>query len=146
MPERDPLIVSNFALEIQGVVKAFFKQASGFDNSSEIVTHKMVDAKGRQVVQKIPGELNWGDITLQRGITDDLSLWKWRQQIIDGRINEARKDGSIVLYNQEMTEVARFNFHNGWPSAWKGPDVNAEDNSVGIEEITIAHEGLERVL
>lgn len=146
MPERDPLIGSNFALEIQGVVVGFFKQASGFNNSSEVVTHKMTDDKGRQVIYKVPGELNWDDITLQRGITDDMTLWKWRQQVINGQIAEARKNGSIVMYNQSGEEKARFNFHNGWPSAWKGPDVNAEDNAVAIEEITITHEGLERVL
>ena len=50
------------------------------------------------------------------------------------------------MYNQASEEIARFNFTNGWPSGWKGPDVNAEDQAVAIEEITIAHEGLERVL
>ena len=42
--------------------------------------------------------------------------------------------------------MARFKFANGWPSGWKGPDVNSEDQSVAIEEITITHEGLERAL
>ena len=40
--------------------------------------------------------------------------------------------------------TAGFNFVNGWPSSWKGPDVSAEDNAVAVEEITIAHEGLVR--
>ena len=58
----------------------------------------------------------------------------------------ARADGSIVMYNARHEEVARFNFRNGWPSSWKGPDVSADDESVAIEEITIAHEGLTRAL
>jgi phage tail-like protein len=32
----------------------------------------------------------------------------------------------------------------GWPSEWKGPDVNTTNNDVAVEEITIAHEGLIR--
>jgi phage tail-like protein len=33
---------------------------------------------------------------------------------------------------------------NGWPSKWKGADLNAGENAVAVEEITITHEGLER--
>ena len=146
MAERDPLIGAHFALEVQGVVSAFFSQASGFNNASEVITHQAVDGQGRTVIQKIPGDLTWDDITLNRGITDDSSLWDWRQKVIDGEVESARADGSIVMYNARHAEVARFNFRNGWPSSWKGPDVSADDESVAIEEITIAHEGLTRAL
>ena len=144
MAERDPLIGAHFALDVDGVVSAFFKEASGFNNSSEVVTHQAVDAQGRTVIQKIPGTLTWDDITLRRGITDDRGLWDWRQKVIDGLVGEARANGSVIMYNSKSEEVARFNFANGWPSGWKGPDVNSEDQSVAIEEITITHEGLER--
>jgi phage tail-like protein len=146
MADRDPLIGAHFALEVQGVVSAFFSNASGFNNNTEVVTHQAVDAMGKSVVQKIPGDLTWDDITLSRGITDDLALWTWRQQVINGDVIGARKDGSVIMYNSMGEEKARFNFRNGWPSGWKGPDVSAEDQAVGIEEIVIAHEGLDRVL
>jgi|TARA_B100000315_G_scaffold97056_1_gene89244 phage tail-like protein len=146
MAERDPLIGAHFALDVDGVVSAFFKDASGFNNSSEVVTHQAVDASGKSVIQKIPGDLNWEDITLSRGITDDKALWDWRQKVIDGDVAGARANGSIIMYNQANEEISRFNFVNGWPSAWKGPDVSSEDQSVAVEAITIAHEGLVRVL
>ena len=146
MAERDPLIGAHFALDVDGVVSAFFKEASGFSNSSEVVTHQAVDAAGKSVVQKIPGDLTWDDLTLSRGITDDKALWDWRQKVIDGDVAGARANGSVIMYNQASEEMARFNFVNGWPSAWKGPDVSSEDQSVAVEEITIAHEGLTRVL
>ena len=146
MAQRDPLIGAHFALDVDGVVSAFFKEASGFNNTSEIVTHQAVDASGKSVLQKIPGDLTWDEITLSRGITDDKALLDWRQKVIDGDVAGARANGSVVMYNQSNEEVARFNFVNGWPSAWKGPDVSSEDQSVAVEEITIAHEGLDRVL
>ncbi len=145
MAERDPLIGARFALDVDGVVSAFFASASGFNNSSEVVTHQAVDASGKSVIQKIPGDLTWDDLTLTRGITDDSALWDWRQKVIDGDVVGARANGSVIMYNQAGEEVARFNFTNGWPSSWKGPDVSSEDQAVAIEEITIAHEGLERV-
>ena len=66
--------------------------------------------------------------------------------VIDGNVEGARANGSVIIYSQANEEVSRFNFYNGWPVSWKGPDVKADDNSVAIEEITIAHERLERVL
>ena len=146
MAERDPLIGAHFALDVDGVISAFFKEASGFSNSSEVVTHQAVDASGRSVIQKIPGDLTWDDLTLRRGITDDTALWDWRQKVIQGNVAEARANGSIIMYNQAQEEMARWNFTNGWPSSWKGPDVNADDQAVALEEISIAHEGLDRVL
>jgi len=146
MAERDPLIGAHFALDVDGVVSAFFKEASGFSNTSEVVTHQAVDAAGKSVLQKIPGDLTWDDLTLSRGITDDKALWDWRQKVIDGDVAGARANGSVIMYNQANEEMATFNFTNGWPSAWKGPDVSSEDQSVAVEEITIAHEGLTRVL
>lgn len=145
MGERDPLIGAHFAVEIDGVISAFFSQASGFNNSSEVITHQAVDDAGKSVVHKIPGDLTWDDITLNRGITDDSALWDWCMKVVNGDVEGARSNGSVIMYNQASQEVARWNFTNGWPSGWKGPDVNAEDQAVAIEEVTIAHEGLERV-
>ena len=144
MAERDPLIGAHFALDVDGVVSAFFKEATGFNNSSEVITHQAVDDQGRSVIQKLPGDLTWDDIVLRRGISDDQALWNWRQKVVEGKVNEARAHGSVIIYNQANEEVARFTFTNGWPSGWKGPDVNAEDQTVAIEEITITHEGLVR--
>ena len=144
MAERDPLIGAHFALDVDGVVSAFFSEASGFNNNSEVITHQAVDDQGRSVIQKIPGDLTWDDITLRRGITDSKALWDWRQMVIDGDVEGARANGSVIMYNNAQEEVARFNFVNGWPSGWKGPDVSSDDQSVAIEEITIAHERLER--
>ena len=59
-------------------------------------------------------------------------------------IDGARRNGSIVLYDSMQTEVARWNFVNGWPSVWKGSDLDAGANEIAVEEVTIAHEGLER--
>ena len=142
----NPLLGSNFSLDVQGMESTFFTSASGFSNSSEVVEHKMVDGSGMQVTHKIPGEASFDDITLERGITDNMDLWAWRQEILDGNVDSARKDGSIVMYAQDLTEVARWNFIKGWPSAWGGPDVNADGNDVAVESITITIENLTRVL
>jgi len=145
MAERDPLIGARFALEVDGVVLGWFAAASGFNNKSEVIVEQSVGPDGKAILKKIPGTLSYDDLTLSRGISDDKALWDWRQEIINGQVDKgARRDGSVILYNHAMEEKARFNFYNGWPSSWKGPDVKADDNSVAVEEVSIAHERLER--
>src|SRR5579883_1846594 len=86
-----------------------------------------------------------GTFTLKRGITDAMDMWKWRKLVEQGDIDSARKNGSITMYNQQGTAVAKWNFTNAWPSKLTGPSANAGNNEVAIEELELTHEGYERV-
>ena len=146
MPDReDPLVGCQFSLEIQGVISGYFTEVSGLGSEHEIVEHKVVDKNGHDMVMKIPGRLKWSDITLKRGLTSSMDLWDWRKQVEDGDVQGARKNGSVVMYDQSYSQVARWNFANAWPSKVSGPSLNAQNNEFGIEEMVIVHEGIERV-
>ena len=101
--------------------------------------------KGKNVIKKTPGAIKWGDIQLKRGFTDDMALYEWRQKVVDGKLEDARKNGSVVVYDYENEEVLRWNFINGWLSKYQGPSLNASGNDIAIESITIVHEGLKRI-
>jgi phage tail-like protein len=145
MAPKDPLASYTFALEIQGLTEATFREGAGFDSEQEVIESREVGKGGVVFIKKLPGALKWSNITLRRGMTDSLDLWKWRKKVADGDIEGARMDGSIVIYDPKLQEVARYNFKRGWPCKWKGPDLNATANEVAIEELDLAHEGLERV-
>ncbi len=140
----DPLVSFHFALEVQGAVSGFFTEIGGLGSETEIVDHKVVTPNGQEVIQKIPGRLKWGEITLKRGVTSEMDMWKWRKLVEDGKISSARKNGSIVMYDESLKEIARWNFTNGWPSKINGPQLQADSNAYGIEELTIVHEGIVR--
>ena len=141
----DPLVSFHFYVEIDGIAQAQFKECSGLESTSEVVEYKEANRDGVTIVRKIPGAISWSDVVLKRGITDVMELWDWRKQIEEGNVDRARKNGSIVLYNQSNQEVARWNFVEGWPSKITGPQISADSNEIAIEELTITHEGLERV-
>lgn len=146
MPDReDPLVGCQFSLEIQGVISGYFTEVGGLGSEHEIVEHKVVDKNGHDMVMKIPGRLKWSDITLKRGITSSMDVWDWRKQVEDGDVQGARKNGSVVMYDQSYSQIARWNFSNAWPSKVSGPSLNAQNNEFGIEEMVIVHEGIERV-
>lgn len=144
MPDiKDPIANFKYAVEIQGVVTGFFTECSGLGSEHEIIEHKVV-IKGKDVIQKVPGRMKWENISLKRGITDSMDIWKWRKQVEDG-VSDVRKNGSITMLAQDLSEVARWNFERAWPSKVTGPQLKSNANEIGIEDLTLVHEGLERV-
>jgi phage tail-like protein len=140
----DLLTTFSFHVELDGIDIGAFKECSGVDSETEIIEYKETTKDGKMVIRKLPGAMKWADITLKKSIDNKKDLWDWRKQVEQGEIDDARRNGSVVLYDSTAKEVARWNFFDGWPSKWKGADLNAGENNVAVEEITITHEGLER--
>jgi phage tail-like protein len=74
-----------------------------------------------------------------------MDIWTWRKQVEDGDVAGARQNGSVVMYDQTLAEVARWNFENAWPLKVTGPSVKSDGNEIGVEELTVVHEFIERV-
>lgn len=140
----DLLTTFSFHVELDGVDIGAFKEASGVESETEIIEYKEATRDGKMIIRKIPGAMKWSDITLKKRIDVTRDLWEWRREVEMGDIDAARRHGSIVLYDSTHSEVARWNFESGWPSKWKGADLNAGEDQVAVEEITITHEGLTR--
>jgi phage tail-like protein len=146
MPEReDPLVGFHFAVEISDVIQGYFTECSGLGSEHEVIEQKVVNAKGQEVIVKQPGRLKWENITLKRGITSNMDLWNWRKQVEDGDVDGARKNGSIVIYDQNLNEVARWDFERAWPVSVSVALPRVDSNEIGIEELTLAHEYIRRV-
>jgi phage tail-like protein len=135
-----------FLLEIQGiigdtkVIVGGFKSVSGMDSETEIIEFKQGND---MVVRKKPGRTTYANIVLERGYTATDDLWQWRKNIEDGKID--RRAGSIIILdNDGQTEVARYNFYEGWPCKWYVPDMDADKSSMAIEKVEIAVEKIER--
>jgi len=141
---EDPLVGFHFAVDIMGVITGYFTECSGLGSENEIVEHKVV-ADGKEVVIKLPGRLKWDNITLKRGITSKMDIWKWRQQVENGEVEAARKSGSIIMFDQTLKPVARWDFERAWPLKVSGPSPKADSNEIGVEELVITHEYIKRV-
>ena len=135
---------SVFVLEIDSVEMGSFRKVAGIESETETIEYKEVTKDGRMIIRKQPGAMKWSDITLERRIDSSQDLWGWRKQVIDGDIDKARRNGSIVAKDSKMQEVARWNFTAGWPSKWTGADFDAGANDVATEKVVITHEGIER--
>jgi phage tail-like protein len=138
----DPYGNYNFLVEIQGIARAAFQEASGFDSSIDVVEHR--EGGENTTLRKLPAMTKYSNITLKWGTTDDRDLYNWHRQWVTGDPAAKRQNGSIVLLDRQGREKVRWNFFNAWPAKWTGPSFNAEGNDVAIETLELAHEGLER--
>lgn len=143
--ESDPLVGFQFAIEVGGMVTGYFTECGGIGSENEIAETKTVTDTGQEVVLKVPGRLKFGDVTLKRGITDNLQIWEWRQFVEEGKLSDARKNCSIIMFDRNYTPAARWDFVNAWPSKVSGPDVKSDSNDFGVEEMVLVHEGMKRV-
>ena len=138
---NDPYRGFNFLIEIDGITRAGFREASGLDSSQDPVEYR--EGTDPITARKLYGLIKYSNISLKWGITDDADLWKWRKRVMDGEeLRKVRKTLSIVLRNEAGKEKIRWNISDAWPTKWTGPSFNATSNDVAIETLELAHEGV----
>ena len=145
MAERDPLVGFQYRIEVSGIITGYFTECSGLGSENELIEHKIINETGNEEIRMLPGRLKWDQIKLKRGITDSMDIWDWRKLVEEGQMSDARMNGSIMMLNQELTPVAQWDFEFGWPMKVTGPELKADSNAYGLEELTIVHEGIRRV-
>ena len=137
----DPYNSFNFAVEIDGITRMHFQEASGLDSTIDVVEHR--EGGDNITTRKLPGMVKYSNIVLKWGMADDTDLYKWHRQWATGDKSAKRLSGSIVLYDRQRTEKRRWNFKEAWPAKWTGPAFNAESSELAIETLELAHHGVE---
>ena len=137
----DPYRSYNFKLEIQGVTEAHFTECTGLSIKTEAIRYR--EGGNNQVVHRIPGPVEYGDIKLGYGLTASTELWDWMMTAVKGRVE--RKNVSILMLDSEgVSEVMRWDLINAWPSEWSGAPLDAMSRNVAIESLTLVFETLDR--
>lgn len=138
----DPFTGFLFRVEIMGIVEGIFRECSGLESTIQVVEDPQ-RALGR--MSKIPGRIVFANIVLKWGLTTSTTLYQWHLQALQGNLK--RVNGAVMQVAPDgRTQVARWNFVDGWPTKYTGPSFNSSGNDISIETLEIAHEGLERVM
>jgi phage tail-like protein len=148
---KEPFMAFNFAVEIvvEGVdgfvCDAAFSECDGLEMTMDVKTIREGGNNGKQI--RLTGPLNFGQLTLKRGMTETFHLWKWVDLILE---NPAlRADAEVVVFTptigkdrKQGEERARFILSRCVPVKLKAPPLNAKDGGVAIEELQLAYESL----
>jgi phage tail-like protein len=144
----DPLIGTNFFLEIDGEVVTNLMSVDGLQMEVEKADFNERVAGGKLVQRVAMSKPKMtGELTIKRLAPLDASadeLWKWFDSVRKGDMTSARKSGSIVIYSTEFKEIARWNFTDAFPTKIASDGVDVTKNDPMTETITISYSGLER--
>ena len=141
----DAIASYHFAVEIDGIELAQFSELSGITSEIDVIELKENTRDGKPIIKKLPGARKPPTITLKRAKNSSMALWDWHYSMYQGKVQDARKTGSVVLYDYSFGEVARYNFTNGWVSKVTMGAAKAGSNEVLMEEVSIVCEELTRV-
>ncbi|HEY9603789.1 MAG TPA: phage tail protein [Allocoleopsis sp.] len=133
---------NRFYVEIGGTIAASFSECSGLDVQIEKETYFEGGVNNQQRI--FLKQTKFGDVTLKRGITDDVTFWEWLGKMLSPAKKE-RRNITILVFNQAGETMQAWTLVGALPVGWKTPSLQANSSTVAIEELTLAYEGLKVV-
>ncbi|HAZ44836.1 MAG TPA: phage tail protein [Cyanobacteria bacterium UBA11369] len=140
--ELNYVTANRFYVEMESNITASFSECSGLGVKIKKETYYEGGVNDQQRI--ILGQAEFSDVTLKRGITDDFVFWDWVSNTLSGGKKE-RRNVNILLFNQAGETMQCWTLMAAVPIGWKAPALQANSNTVAIEELTLAYEGLKVV-
>ena len=136
---NDPIPTFRFEVELDDLPVAGFSEISGL--SVEVKPHEYAEGGINTHIHRFPGPVTQGNLTLKRGIVDR-KMWDWFYELTLGKVRLL--NASIRLRDPSGPVVMEWYIRKAFPIKWTGPELNATQNSVAVETLELAHQGLER--
>ena len=137
--ELNYVTANRFYVEIDDGIKASFTECSGLGMTIDKDVYFEGGVNNQQRI--FLKQTKFSDVTLKRGITDDLVFVGWIQGVLETTVKK-RLNVNILLFNQAGETMQTWTLIGAIPVGWKAPSLQANSNTVAIEELTLAYEGL----
>lgn len=146
--ELNYITTNRFYIEIESQITASFTECDGL--SVQIKKETLMEGGVNEQQRILLGPSEFSDITLKRGMSEDSVFWDWispllEQRSSDQKIEKHRRNVNILVFNQAGETMQCWTLIGAVPVGWKSPSLQADSSNVGIEELTIAYEGLKVV-
>jgi phage tail-like protein len=141
---NDALGKRRFSVEVDGVSVAGFRSVDLPRRSTELVDY---EEGGDGAQRTVGGRTEYEDLTMERGVMkDDSTLWDWRKDIEQGKVDEGRKTVRVSLQDEEGTARMTWEFTNAWPRGYEPPelDTTADSDDVATESVTVVFDEMKR--
>ena len=151
----------------QTKVTVGFTSVSGLSVNTDSIPYR--EGGYNTTVHQIPGQTTFSPITLQRGVVlGTQQHWDWMRKLFatvqagttstTGENFRADIEIEVLTHpiagsgggNEELTTAnykdhvsARFQIYNAWPTSVAYSDLNAGDNALFVEQLSLVHEGFD---
>ena len=147
---HDPYRTFKFQVVIDGRVVAGLKKMGALKKKTTPVKWRASNDPSHERV--MPGGTSYDPVTLEQGLTHDPVFETWANLVnsIQGdagmSLKNYRKDIIINVLNLQGQVAISYKLFRAWVSAYQAlPDLDAGTmNTIGIQTITLQHEGWER--
>lgn len=144
-----------------------FTSVSGLSVTTDSIPYR--EGGYNTTVHQIPGQSSFSPLTLQRGVVlGTKQHWDWMRQLFatvqggSGKADQltnfrcdieiavlshpiagsgATPTGNSTSYDDHV--AMRFRVYNAWPTSVAYSDLNAGDNAILVEQISLVHEGFD---
>ena len=137
-----PMRGFRFTANFEGLGTTSFKTITGFSSTVDSSEYRE-GGFGYLTKRKLPGLVSYDEITLEKGLYSNPVLYNFFNDFLEGN-NFNPVNATITIYNNAGSPTASWSVINAWPTSYKSGDLNAEDSSILIESLTLAHEGIKR--
>ena len=122
------------------ICDAAFSRCDGLEASMEPFTYQEGGRNQRQYHR--PGPVTYSQISLRRGMSDNLQLWHWFE--LAGRPGrKAAANGEITIHDASGTPQVTFMLKNCLPVRLRAPGLDAQETQIAIEELVLVCEHLQ---
>jgi phage tail-like protein len=146
--EEYPFTIFNFLVQLE------ISNASGLGLASPLCNAEFAECDGLEMTMEpkavreggnntqqihLVGPVSYGNLTLKRGMTSNLDLWKWFSLAVGNTGRGTTASGIILMRDASKRNRVRFKLTGCLPIKMKAPALNAKDGLVAIEEMQIAY-------
>jgi phage tail-like protein len=139
-PYPDPKL--RYRIEVDGQSVGSFSSLDGPSLSFEVLEFRE-GGDPTAAPKKLPGRVKWGDVVLKRGFVNRSFFENWIRGMLEDPNKVPRKNLSLVVLDDSLTEVKRYNLYNCWPSSWKSSSLDGKGSGVLTEEVVVVIEYFE---
>ncbi len=147
----DPYKNFKFRVRWDGRYVAGVSKVGALSRSTEVIEHR--EGGDPSSARKSPGRTSYESITLERGVTHDVEFERWANKVwnygqglgAEVSLADFRKDIVLDVYNEAGQLALSYRIYRCWVSAFQAlPDLDANDDAVAIQTLTLENEGWER--
>lgn len=137
-------LIEYFILDVpnvseNGSLAGMFKHLSGLEVSYDVLEYR--EGGNNDFVHHLPGRIQYPNLVLAWGCTDDDLLQKWFMQTHEQAERQEVTVTLIVTEGGAVTEPRKWTFADAFPVRWSGPTLDV-DSPVWTETLEIAHSGM----
>lgn len=136
------ITTNRFYVGLESTISASFSECQGLGVRVKYETYYEGGVNDQQRI--FLGQPEFTEVTLKRGMSDDLVFWEWAAQVMKTDSVKAieRRNVNIVVFNQAGETMQCWTLIGAVPVGWKAPALTADSSTVAIEELTLIYEGI----